>query len=246
MSKQFHIKIEKVDDICIVAGNPDRIKPIADHLVDSTEVANHRGLIAYKGFTPNKRIPVTVLTTGMGCPSTAIVMEEIIRAGGKVIIRIGSTGATSSDPDIGVGSIFIPHAAVRDESTSRQYIPVEFPAAASPDIFSALMKSAEKMNIKAYAGIVWSTDIYYTEDRLPIFDFSKAGAVCIEMESSFIFTYGALKGIKTATILTADGNIVHGNSIYKGNVEKNLQKFNQSVNDSIDIVINAIEQFINI
>jgi len=244
MNKQFHIKLESVDEICLVSGNPDRIKSIADHLIEAKEVANYRGLIAYKGVTPQKRIPVTVLTTGMGCPSTAIVLEEIIRAGGKIVIRIGSTGAISPNPEIGVGSIFIPHAAVRDESTSRQFIPVEFPAAASPELFSALIQSAKDLSIKVHSGIVWSTDIYYTEDRIPIFNFSKVGAVCIEMESSFIFTYGSLRGIKTATILTADGNIINGTSIYDGNGEEKL--FNERVNASIDIVIYAIEKFISI
>ena len=87
---QPHIKLEKVDKVCLISGNPDRVSIIASYLKNSQEVAKYRGLVAFKGATPSKNVPVTVLTTGMGCPSTAIVLEEAYRAGGRIFIRIGS------------------------------------------------------------------------------------------------------------------------------------------------------------
>ncbi|MHA1967209.1 MAG: nucleoside phosphorylase [Candidatus Hodarchaeales archaeon] len=243
---QFHIKLEKVDEICLISGNPDRVPVIASHLKDSEKAAEHRGLVAYKGFSPKKTIPVTVLTTGMGCPSTAIVLEEAYLAGARTIIRIGSTGSLQPGTDMGIGTIFIPHAAIRDESTSINYAPMKYPAAASPELHRALCDAAKSMNVPYQTGIVWSTDIYYSSDPNRNEKYSKLGAACIEMESSTLYIFGAVKGrdVKTGTILTSDGNLIDGVNIYRGNVEENLKLFSDRVEKSVQIVMEAIDSFL--
>lgn len=240
---QPHIKVKEVDKICLISGNPDRVSTIAKHFNDSHKVAEHRGLVAYKGKTPRKRIPVTILTTGMGCPSTAIVLEEAYRAGGRIFIRIGSTGSLITGNDMGIGTIFIPYAAVRDEGTSLQLAPPEVPAVSTPRIYQALCIAAKKLNVYIKTGMVWSTDIYYHDNPDNHKKYTPHGAICVEMESSTLFIFGSNKKVETGVILTSDGNIEDKVNIYTGDIEKNLKTFNQSVEKSVECVVEAIEIF---
>lgn len=241
MSVQPHIKLDKVDRICILSGNPDRVPLIASHLLNAEEVANHRGLIACKGSTPTKDIPVTILTTGMGAASNAIVLEEAYNAGGRIFIRIGSCGALQNGHFL--GTIFIPHGAIRDEQTSRQLIPLEYPAIADPDLYQLLRSSAKELHEDVLHGLVWTTDIYYSDDDSRMNLWRKSGAVCVEMESSFLFSLHGLKpDIRVASILTADGNLLEKQSIYNGNPSERLQMFSEKVEKSINITIHAIEK----
>ena len=237
---QFHIKLKEVDRICLLSGNPDRVPKIAEQLVESREVANYRGLVAYKGFTPTKRIPITVLTTGMGAPSNGIVMEEAYRAGGRVFIRIGSCGSLKKE--LGIGTIFIPHGAIRNDGTSSQLVPIEIPAIAHPDLYQTLRLSAEHFSISPPFGLVWTNDIYYSEDMTRTKKWRDLGANCAEMESSFLFSMQALKSdIKVACILTADGELEEFQSTYNSEVKTGLTKFKKAIQKSIEIVIHAIE-----
>jgi uridine phosphorylase len=234
--------LKSVDKVCLISGNPDRVSIIASYLKDSQEVAKHRGLVAFKGVTPKKEVPVTVLTTGMGCPSTAIVLEEAYRAGGRIFIRIGSCGSLQSGKEMGIGSIFIPHAAIRDEGTSPQLTPIEFPAAASPSIHRMLCDSARSKDISYNTGIVWSTDVYYSPDPNRYKKWAEYGAVCVEMESSTLFIFGSIKeSVMTGTILTSDGNVEDETNIYTGDVEKNIDQFKEGVEKTIKCVIETID-----
>ncbi|MHA2175966.1 MAG: nucleoside phosphorylase [Candidatus Hodarchaeales archaeon] len=238
---QPHIKVSKVDEYCLIAGNPDRVPVIASYLKDTEKVADHRGLPVFKGKTPTKEIPVTVVTTGMGTPSTAIVLEEIYRAGGKTIIRIGSTGSLLPNQDHGIGSIYIPYGAIRDDGASRKIAPLEVPAVAFPDIFQALCKTAESMNIKYFTGLVWTSDIYYNENPDHFKVWVPYNATCVEMESSFLFTFGLKRNLRTGTILTSDGNLNDSKSIYTGEIKKHEKQFEIGVKNTITCAIITIE-----
>ncbi|MHA2095373.1 MAG: phosphorylase family protein [Candidatus Hodarchaeales archaeon] len=238
---QPHIKVKEVDEICFIAGNPDRIPVIASYLKNAEKIAGHRGLIAYKGVTPSKNIPVTVLTTGMGCPSTAIVLEEAYRAGGKIFIRIGSTGSLLPGKEYGIGSIYIPYAAIRDDGTSPKFASMKVPAVASPPIFQALCQAATNLNINFETGLVWTSDVYYQENPDQFIEWSKFGGTCVEMESALLYIFGLVKKVKTGTILTSDGNLNDLNTIYTGTVEENLKIFETSVVNTIKCAISAVE-----
>jgi uridine phosphorylase len=238
---QFHIKLKEVDKVCFIAGNPDRIPLIASHLENSKEVAAHRGLIAYKGITPTKKIPVSVLTTGMGCPSTAIVLEEAYRAGGRIFIRIGSTGSLLPGKNHGIGSIYIPYGAIRDDGTSPKFAPMEVPAVASPPVFQALCRGATNLNISYETGLVWTSDVYYSEDQNQFKKWTKYGGTCVEMESALLYIFGLRKKVQTGTILTSDGNLNDPDSIYTGSVEDNLKIFEKGVINTIKCAIAAVE-----
>lgn len=236
---QPHLKLQTVDRVCLVSGNPDRIKIIANFLEDATLQSEYRGLISYKGHTPKNNVPVTLLTTGMGSPSTAIVIEEAYQAGARFIIRIGSCGSLQSgDP---IGTLYIPHGAVRDEGTSKRFVPMAFPAVADPKLYQILLEEANKSG-QFKTGLVWSSDVYYQKDTNYFKKWAKLGVNCVEMESSLIFSYqGYRTDLKAASILTSDGNLNDGINKYSGDIEENYRIFDEAVERSIEITINAID-----
>ncbi|MCE7734709.1 MAG: nucleoside phosphorylase [Candidatus Heimdallarchaeota archaeon] len=241
---QPHIKLEEVDKYCILSGNPDRVPIIGSYLKECTKVAEYRGLVAMKGFTPEQGVAVTILTTGMGTGSSGIVIEEAFRAGARNFLRVGSTGALQNHTGMGIGSIYIPFGAIQDEKSSELLVPPEVPAIAHPTLFQALSESSEKLGVPYHTGLVWTSDIYYQEDPNYYKKWIKYGATCVEMESSMLYRFCANKGYeaKGGTILTADGNLNETKSIYIGDTRKNQDLFDKGVENTIKITIAAIEQ----
>ncbi|MFX1284410.1 MAG: nucleoside phosphorylase [Promethearchaeota archaeon] len=236
---QPHLQLSQVHKFCLLSGNPDRVPKIAESLNFKEQIAEYRGLVAFNGRTPNKNIPVSVLTTGMGCPSAAIILEEAFRAGGRVFIRIGSCGALQNG--MMVGGIVIPYASIRDEHTSLNYTPIEFPAAASPEIYQRLCESAEKLNIKYYSGIVWTTDVYYSTNQEEYKKWARCGANSVEMESALIFIFGSVKRVKTGSILVIDGNLAESTQKSDQTLGESDNKFKYGVQNAILCAIDAIE-----
>ena len=239
--KQPHLQLSEVQKFCLLSGNPDRVPTIANSLKSGEKIADYRGLVAFNGRTARYDIPVSVLTTGMGCPSTAIILEEAFRAGGRVFIRIGSCGALENGMKI--GGVVIPHAAIRDERTSLNFAPMEFPASASPDIYHRLCVSADKLKIDYYSGIVWTTDIYYSSNQEEYKKWAKCGANSVEMESALIFTFGSVKKVKTGSILVIDGNLAEGTQKSDQSLGESKSHFKIGIQEAILCAIEAIETF---
>jgi uridine phosphorylase len=175
----------------LIPGDPRRVEIIASFLDKSRKVADYRGFITYTGSKDG--IGISVCSTGIGCPSAAIAVEELARCGAETFIRVGTTGALQTH--IHMGDIVIAAAAVRADGTSRNYVPVEFPAVADFDVAVALLQASKKSTQKIHFGFVLSTDAFYGNfDNLRVW--SKFGVLAVEMESSVIFTIAALKKLR--------------------------------------------------
>ena len=142
---QYHVQLKKGDisDFVILPGDPGRVEFIAEHFDKAELVAENR---EYKTMTGEyKGRPVTVTSTGIGCPSTAIAIEELANVGASTFVRMGTSGAMQEYTR--VGEKVIATGAVRYEGTSVQYMPIEFPAVASHDMVLALKNSAIKHSL---------------------------------------------------------------------------------------------------
>ncbi len=206
---QPHIRLGEGDvaDVVFIAGNPDRVPKIATILKDAEQLSSYRGLVSFRGFTP-KGVEVTVATSGMGTPSTHIVTEELAKLGAKVFIRIGSCGGVN--PEVKTGDVVVATGAVRDELTSLNYAPIQYPAVATPEIYSALLTAIWGLlpPDRIHAGIVWSSDIYYDQREGGILDrWTRARVQCVEMESSLLFIFAQTRGLQAGSILACDGNL---------------------------------------
>ncbi|MHA1902792.1 MAG: nucleoside phosphorylase [Candidatus Thorarchaeota archaeon] len=208
---QPHLRVGEGDvhPVCIITGNPDRVPKIAAKFKDSEEVVRYRGLVTYRAYTP-KGVPVTISGTGMGTPTTHICIEELANLDAKVFIRVGSCGGI--DPAVKTGDVVVPTGAIRDERTSLNYSPVEYPAVATPELYTALYAEISKLlpQDRVHSGICWTSDVYYVAPELNQLDlWTRAKVKCVEMESSMVFVFAQTRGLQAASILAADGNL-HG------------------------------------
>ena len=209
--KHLPIKFGEVARYVIVPGDPNRVPVIAESLENVINQGQNREFNAYKG-TQNG-IEVSVVSTGIGCPATAIAVEELSYIGAEVFIRIGTSG--SVDKSAKKGDIFIATAAVRDDGTSKQYIPIEFPAIASHNVVGNLIKASKNLNIDSKVGICQSKDSFFGEtepDRMPVapyLDFKwkswqEGGVGASEMEAATLFTLSQIKRIEAGAILAIE------------------------------------------
>ena len=209
--KHLPIKFGEVARYVIVPGDPNRVPVIAESLENVINQGQNREFNAYKGTY--KGIDVSVVSTGIGCPSTAIAVEELSHIGAEVFIRVGTSG--SVDKSAKKGDIFIATAAVRDDGTSKQYIPIEFPAIASHNVVSSLIKASKDLNIDSKVGICQSKDSFFGEtepDRMPVapyLDFKwkswqEGGVGASEMEAATLFTLSQIKRIEAGAILAIE------------------------------------------
>ncbi|MFW9844581.1 MAG: nucleoside phosphorylase, partial [Candidatus Thorarchaeota archaeon] len=194
---------------------PDRARKIAEEFFDNPiEIAKKREYWSFKGTW--KGVPVAVCSTGIGCPSAAIALEELVKVGCKKFIRVGTSGAISHN--VVSGDVVIFSGSVRDEGTSRQYVPIEFPAIAHPDTVIALSKAAEKRGARYHIGIGHSKDAFYSEHPDYVTDpegtrkkwaaMRDSNVLATEMEAAALFVIGHLRGVKVGAVCVAIGENV--------------------------------------
>ena len=161
MTKQHHIHLEPGDvgRYVLMPGDPGRVEVIARHLDDAKHIATNREYVTYTGFLDGVKVSVT--STGIGCPSAAIALEELVRVGADTFIRVGTSGAIQ--PGTKSDELAIITGAIRDEGTSLHYLPAEFPAVANLEIVQALRRAAQTSKTPFRLGITQSKDSYYGE-----------------------------------------------------------------------------------
>ncbi len=232
--------LEDVAKYVLIPGDPRRVETIASFLDESQKVADYREFVTYTGSSDG--IGISVCSTGIGCPSAAIAVEELARIGAETFIRVGTTGALQRRVE--VGDIVIATAAVRADGASRIYAPIEFPAVADFNVTAALLQAAEKSKRKIHFGLVLSTDAFYGNDE-NLKRWSKFNVLSVEMESSVIFTIATLKKLRAGSILAVDGNPLLG--LGKGEFEPGEKtgelddRVQDTIKEEIRIAIEAIK-----
>lgn len=239
--KQYHIALSpgEIGDYVLLPGDPARSDIVANYLNDAKLMANNREHRTFTGYY--KGIKVSVTSTGMGCPSAAIAAEELINIGAKALIRIGSSAAL--DPSIRIGDLMISKAAMKNEGTSRFYVPDSFPAVPDMELTWQLIQTAREMckhtGEAVYVGINSSDDAFYGETPEFLDQLRKYKIMNIEMESSALYTIGHLRGVRTACICGTSGNLTNQEVIY---TEKN-EKLAEAWEREIRIVLETIYRF---
>ena len=210
MAKQKHLQI-KVGDVgryVLLPGDPARCEKIAEHFENPVEVAYNREFRTITGTLSGEK--VSAVSTGIGNPSAAIAIEELNKVGADTLIRVGTSGGMQ--PFLIPGDLGILKASIRDEGTTKHYLPVEFPAVAHLDVLLALREAAQNLGHRAHIGISHSKDSFYGQmqpERMPVSDYLltrwdawiKGGALCAEMESATLFTLGQIYGLRTGSIV---------------------------------------------
>lgn len=244
---QPHIALRKGDAgrYVLLPGDPGRCEKIAQYLDEPQFLIQNREFCSYSGFLLGEK--VTVTSTGIGCPSTAIAVEELIKIGADTFIRVGTSGGIQ--PDTKTGEVAIVTAAIRDEGTSRQYLPIEFPAVADVEVVLALKEGAVRSNLPYRLGISQSKDSFYGEmepQRMPIADELTArwkawvagGAICSEMEAATLFIISSIHRKRAGGVMLMAGSADH-----IPQTEEEIRAFNElfDVHRAIKTAIEAIK-----
>lgn len=221
--RPYHLMVSPGDiaGYVLLPGDPGRVARIARYWDEARLVGDHRGFVSYTGRY--KGVGISAVSTGIGGPSTAIVVEELLGLGAHTFIRVGTTGAIVDYID--VGDLVINIASVRMEGASKAYVMPEYPAVASLDVTLALIFAAENLGVKYHVGIGASTDSFYVGQERPGFKgyippwsrglvelLRSVRVLNFEMEASTIFTlaniYRARAGSVCAVVASRPKDIL--------------------------------------
>ncbi|SDJ93589.1 uridine phosphorylase [Halovenus aranensis] len=211
--EQYHLEVTEGDvaEGVLLPGNPERVAKITDCWDDHDVVADHR---EYRTATGTyDETPISVTSTGIGAPSSAIAVEELARVGADTLIRVGSCGAIQEETD--VGDLIITSGAVRQEGTSKEYVREEYPAVADHAVVAALAAAADELGYDYHVGLTASTDSFYAgqsregfqgflardaDDKIE--ELREAGVLNFEMEASAILTLAQIYGLRAGAVCT--------------------------------------------
>ena len=213
--KTYHIALSPGDvgKYCILPGDPGRCEKIAAYLDDARFVAQNREYVTYTGTLCGEKVSVT--STGIGGPSSAIAMEELAVCGVQTFVRVGTCGGINMK--VLAGDCVIASGAVRMEGTSREYAPIEYPAVADFDVVTALKGAADDLGLRSHVGVVQCKDSFYGQHspgRMPVSyellnkweAWKRLGVLASEMESAALFTVAAALGVRCGAVFGAVWN----------------------------------------
>ena len=203
--RQFHINClpGDVGRYCLLPGDPGRCEKIARYFDNPVHVMTNREYVTYTGTLLGEK--VSVVSTGIGGPSAAIAMEELVKIGADTFIRVGTCGGI--DLNVRSGDVVVATGAIRYEHTSCEYAPIEFPAVADFEVATALVQAAQAMGKTYHAGVVQCKDSFYGQHdpkRMPVSHellqkwdaWKRLGVKASEMESAALFVVAAALGCR--------------------------------------------------
>ena len=201
----YHLQMKKGDvgRYVLLPGDPGRCEQIASYLDDPHLVAYNREYKTYTGTLLGEKVSVT--STGIGGPSAAIAVEELVKIGADTFIRVGTCGGMNAN--VIPGSIVVANSAIRAEGTSREYLPIEFPAVADHQVTCALEAAAKSLNLPCKVGVVQCKDSFYGQhapEKSPVSyellekweSWCRLGVKASEMESAALFVVAAALGVR--------------------------------------------------
>lgn len=192
----------------LMPGDPLRAKFIAETFLEEPKLVNNvRGVQGYTGTWQGKK--VSVMASGMGCPSIGIYSYELYKFYDvRNIIRIGSAGAIS--PELKLRDIVVGMSAYTDSGYVRSFgIDVNMAPCCSWELLKKAMSTAKKMKLRAFAGPLFSSDAFYSEVQTSA-KLGGLGVLAVEMESAALYLNAARTGKNALTICTISDSLVTG------------------------------------
>lgn len=209
---QYHIQLDKTmlegAKYAILAGDPGRIQSIAQGLDQPKFLSQNREYTSYLGYLNQQ--PVVVMSHGIGGPSTAIAVEELAELGVTTMIRVGTSGGMQQQ--VRAGDAVIVQAAIRQDGTSREYLPIEYPAVADFSVTAALKQAAVAQGVPHHVGVVQCKDSFYGQhspQRMPVKGellakweaWIKGGALVSEMETAALFVVSSVLRVRAGAVM---------------------------------------------
>ncbi len=209
-NRMFHIGLAPSQGAkyAILTGDPGRVESIARRLEGAAFLASNREYTSWAGTLEGER--VLVISHGIGGPSTAICVEELSRCGVKTLIRVGTCGGMALP--VKGGDLVVANAAIRQEGTSREYLPLAFPAVSDFTVTAALRDAAAGTGRAVHVGVVQCKDSFYgqhsPEDSPVSYELKnqwqawlRGGCLASEMESAALYIVATAKGLRAGCVL---------------------------------------------
>ena len=219
--KQYHTGVGPGDigNYVIMPGDPKRCAKIAEFFDDAEMVADVREYVTYTGTLTvdtadgrkhTERVSVT--STGIGGPSAAIAIDELVKCGAHTFVRVGTCGGMQED--VCGGDIVIATGAIRNEGTSREFAPIEYPAVPDVNVLNALISAAKKNGTRYHAGVVQCKDSFFGQHEPEIMPVSyelenkweawlRMGCLASEMECAALFSVGQARNVRCGAVLAS-------------------------------------------
>lgn len=194
-----------VAPLAFVCGDPARAHRIAGHLTEPRQVGSNREYQTFTGRVGD--VPVTVSSHGVGAGGASICFEELIQAGARTIVRLGTCG--SLQPDYRETALIVATAAIRRDGASERLVPLAWPAVADWRVTASLVEAvAAEPDLPFGIGPVLSEGTFYpgllpSETEM----WASIGTLAIEMETAMLFTVAGLRGIRAGAILSVDNYV---------------------------------------
>jgi uridine phosphorylase len=221
VSLQYHLKVAPGDvaPSVLLPGDPGRVPVVASLWDEAREVASNREYVTYTGTY--RGVPVSCTSTGIGCPSTAIAMEELARVGATTFLRIGTCGTFQDH--VRPGDIAVFDSAARFDGTSRLYAPLGFPAVADHAVVEAALRAGRELGLTHHVGTTRTADSFYAMHPRPgssfggywqsswrehFEDLRRLNVLAAEMEASVIFVLARIWGLRAGGIAVVLDNVL--------------------------------------
>jgi DeoD family purine-nucleoside phosphorylase len=208
-----HLRAEPGDyaEACLVPGDPLRAKYIAENFLDAAEQKNwERSLLGYTGHFDG--VPVSVQASGIGCPSAAIVYEELIQLGVTRLMRVGTCGGLQ--PELALGDLIVAISATPVDSTALRYTGGEAHApTATWELVHGAVHAAKDLGRPVRVGPVVSSDTFYDPDPDRVQRWSDRGILGVEMEAAVLFTLAAVRKVQAGCLLTVSDVKIDGDRV---------------------------------
>ena len=213
--RAFHIDVApgEVGKYVLMPGDPKRCAAIAKYFDDPVQIADKREFVTYTGYLDGEKVSVT--STGIGGPSTAIALEELVQCGADTFIRVGTCGGM--DLSVKGGDIVVATGSIRMEGTSKEYAPIEFPAVADYHIVQKLEMAAKANGYPCHIGVVQCKDSFYGQhepEKMPVSyeltqkweAWKRLGCLASEMESAALFVVASYLHVRIGSVFLVVAN----------------------------------------
>lgn len=195
-------KMGEIAETILLPGDPLRAKYIADHFLTEVKQFNDiRNMLGFTGFYKGKR--VSVMGTGMGCPSIGIYSYELIHFYGcRNLIRVGTAGAMQEQVRLR-DMVFGMGACTTSNYVKQFQLPGDYSCICSFELLRKAVEAAEEKGLPYHVGNILTSDMFYNPKLLPVgTSWDKMGVLAVEMEAAALYSNAAAAGANALCILT--------------------------------------------
>lgn len=199
----IHLRAERGDYApnVLCPGDPRRATYIAETFFDEGWrcVNTERGLLGYTGTFEGS--PISVQTTGMGCPSSGIVFEELIMLGARRLVRVGTCGGLGDG--MAMGDTVIAISATAEDTTPLRYAQMDgYAPTATFTLAETAARLSREHGTTVHVGPVVTSGVFYDPDPTTFARWKRLGHVGVEMEAAMMYTVAAVKRLEALAIMT--------------------------------------------